>query len=267
MTTTPVRAGSSFVLTRAQLSYAAFAERSNRLVWLDGGLGLLHVGADLEAGRQQLEKEGLLTDGRCRDDLRWVIGLAETARRTIVVHVNPSGGIRTSVYVAIDPVEDAAVLFRPARAGLDFGIVLEALAPRDAVERVLEAVDLSSAPAPTPVTSPGWSISRTRFAIVRDAAERGDAVEAAAELCRVGWAAEAAEELAALLSRPRTAFELTSVDRIRPTQLVIGEVSWLTDGEVLWRFEAADDSHLTLQRSSTSAIALEAREALSPEDR
>lgn len=257
----------SFIVTRAQFAYLAIAHGAQRLLALDGGLGLLHVGADLEQARAQLETEGLLVEGEVTDPLKEMFEVAREPVRSIVLHISPSGRQRWSAYLAFFPGGEDAVLFGPATTGLDFAFVVERLTLDQALDFVIAVTGLTGAAEAADEPFQGaWTISIQRYADALRCVDSGDSSGATDVFSSAGWPRPVAESLTDLLSRKRSAVEFHHVLRLRPTELVIDEASWLAgeNGEA-WRFEVADEARLIFAPSSRSSFVRELTQAMTGE--
>ena len=265
-----------WVLSRAELAYVAMATGQQRLLYCDGGLGLLHVGADLDGAGTTLRARGLIPDrsasagppGLDAWDFLRTLDLIDDARIRVSV-LNDGDGVRRNHLLALAGVLGASVeTVEPATAEHFAVSKLEADRLRN---RVFELVGFDG---PGALSDPAGSNGRkgvsgevkvADLARVHATLHASSAEDAVGLLVDLGWESGSARALVADMVHGPRANEVT-MSRREGTRVELAQLCWnTTDQGGWWRYERFDNQRrLRLIRVTRREIASELESLLEP---
>lgn len=250
----------SWVLSRAELACLALVTGHDRLLFLDGGLGLLHVSADLDAARVSLEAVGILAAaagdvGRPTvvKDHPVVQALALLARAPARVDltIDANDEHRRVHFVAVEG--DRGVEVGPTAIGPRFSFMIATFPVVELVGRVLARVQMlevatGAEVSDTPATR--LSISGADLRRVLSLAETESSQTTVQFLTSIGWSDHAAVEIVADLVASPVAYRVSGIRHVGAT-LTIEELCWNTSSRGgWWVFENETDAGPVLFRRS-----------------
>jgi len=263
----------SFVVSRAELACLALILDEPSLLHMDGGVGLLHVSADLDGARVALAAQGVITNPPDPAQLPLVLG---DAPLVLALRLFKEADQRIDVTVDVHQAErrrhlvakgrEMAVAVSPTPLGPEFSFTVDVISLEDAMVRVLSLTSLAEVDSHGSVSlqdGPRLTVSEPTVGELRrliDDAREDEAVEL---LCTLGWDEASARTLSTDLNRSPHACEIRSVWR-QGSVMTIDTLSWLTSSsDSWWRFETeTGNQEISFLRSNVGDVTARAANLL-----
>jgi hypothetical protein len=239
--------GDHWVLSRAELAYLARLMAFDRLLYLDGGAGLAHLGADFDSARATLTDQGVL-DPRTVEHQDPVLSsfhgvslaLRSLKASTHRAEVNVDPGRHRMRQAHLFGIADGDVVtIGPGAISSLF--VLEVFPEQELSQRIMqlslitEGADISEHPLDV---SPTFSLSHRHLTEVRRLVDTGDLVAAGEVLTSLRWSGDYSTLLVRDLVDTTHSVDVRAVVRTG-SRLAIESCTWFRSrAGSWWQFEA-----------------------------
>jgi hypothetical protein len=228
------QASRTWNLYPAELALLALEVDMEQLLFLDGGVGLLHVGADLDEARRSLDRRRTITRDASggpseRHDIEILLRHLRDAPAHLQVRIDSVDSSEPRIYM-IGRADRAVLTVGPKSVGSLVMFALEESVGDDLVDRVADLVGLAALPEQSNgegVSGPSLGLRDVHVGRVRELVCTHSPDAAVEILLAAAWNIDTAQRLVEDLSDGFNAVEVRAVRR-DGARLAIDELTFAT---------------------------------------